>query len=126
MVIILGLLDKWRNRETKARLREENRRLKEQLFVEYKSETPRFRKPIDVKKLMSSCTRRYGFPDDKHIRENLAIELIREIENYLIINKTLDHDTGCENFTATLYIVDYNDSLSNDGWCDDEDVNIIG
>lgn len=116
----------WRNRETKEKLRTENRRLKEQLLTEYKSEIPRFRKPVYVKKLMSACTRRYGFPDDKHIRENLAIELIREIEKCLIINKTLNHDTGCENFTASLYIVDYNDSLENDNWCDDEDVNIIG
>lgn len=122
----MGLRSWWRNRETKAKLREENRRLEEQLFAECKSKTPRFRRPIDVKKVMSSCTRRYGFPDDKHIRENLAIELIREIENCLIVNKTIDHDTGCENFTATLYIVDYNDSLSNDNWCDDENVNIIG
>lgn len=122
----MGLRSWWRNRETKEKLREENRRLEEQLFAECKSETPRFRRPVDVKKIMSSCTRRYGFPDDKHIRENLAIELIREIENCLIVNKTIDHDTGCENFTATLYIVDYNDSLSNDNWCDDENVNIIG
>ena len=122
----MNLLDKWRSRETKEKLREENRRLKEELLAEYKSKIPQFRKSVDVKKLMSSCTRRYGFPDDKHIRENLAIDLIREIENYLIINKTLDHDTGCEKFTATLYIVDYKDSLSNDDWCDDEDINIIG
>ena len=122
----MGLRSWWRNRETKEKLREENRRLKEQLLNEYKSEIPRFRKPVDVKKLMSSCTRRYGFPDDKHIRENLAINLIREIENYLIINKNIDHDTGCENFTATLYIVDYNDSLSSNDWCGDDDVNIIG
>lgn len=122
----MRLLSWWRNRETKQRLREENRRLKEQLLAEYKTETPIFRKPVDVKKLMSSCTRRYGFPDDKHIRENLAINLIREIENCLIINKTLDHDTGYEIFTATLYIVDYNDSLSSNDWCGDDDVNIIG
>lgn len=122
----MGLRSWWRNRETKDKLREENKRLKEQLLTEYKSEIPKFRKPVDVKKLMSSCTRRYRLPDDKHIRENLAIDLIREIENYLIINKTFDRDTGCENFTATLYIADYKDSLSNDDWCDDEDVNIIG
>ena len=123
----MGLRSWWRNRETKEKLREENKRLKEQLLTEYKSEIPKFRKPVDVKKLMSSCTRRYRFPDDKHIRENLAINLIREIENYLIINKSIDHDTGCENFTATLYIVDYNDSLSGNDWCDDDDdVNIIG
>lgn len=122
----MGLRSWWRNRETKEKLREENKRLKEQLLTEYKSEIPKFRKPVDVKKLMSSCTRRYRFPDDKHIRENLAINLIREIENYLIINKSIDHDTGCENFTATLYIVDYNDSLSGNDWCGDDDVNIIG
>lgn len=109
----MGLRSWWRNRETKEKLREENRRLKDQLLAEYKSEIPRFRKPVDVKKLMSSCTRRYRLPDDKHIRENLAIDLIREIENYLIINKSIDHNTGCEIFTATLYIADYNDSLSS-------------
>ena len=122
----MGLRSWWRNRETKEKLRKENRRLKEQLLTEYKSEIPKFRKPVDVKKLMSSCTRRYRFPDDKHIRENLAINLIREIENYLIINKSIDHDTGCENFTATLYIVDYNGSLYGNDWCGDDDVNIIG
>lgn len=122
----MGLQSWWRNRVTKEKLRKENRRLKEQLLAEYKSETPIFRKPVDVKKLMSSCTRRYRLPDDKHIRENLAINLIREIENYLIINKSIDHDTGCENFTATLYIVDYNDSLSGNDWCGDDNVNIIG
>ena len=125
-MIILGLLYKWRNRETKAKLRKENKWLKEQLLNEHKSEIPRFEQSVKIKKLMSTCTRRYRFPDDKHIRENLAIELIREIENYLIINKTFDRDTGCENFTATLYIADYKDSLSNDDWCNDEDVNIIG
>lgn len=122
----MGLRSWWRNRETKEKLRKENRRLKEQLLTEYKSEIPKFRKPVDVKKLMSSCTRRYRLPDDKHIRENLAINLIREIENYLIINKSIDHDTGCENFTATLYIVDYNGSLYGNDWCGDDDVNIIG
>lgn len=122
----MGLRSWWRNRETKEKLREENRRLKEHLLAEYKSEIPRFRNYVDIKKLMSSYTMRYGLPDDKHVRENLAINLIREIENYLIINKTLDRDTGCENFTATLYIVDYNDALSSNDWCGDDDVNIIG
>ena len=122
----MGLRSWWRNRVTKEKLREENRQLKEQLLAEYKSETPIFRKPVEVKKLMSSCIKRYGLPDDKHIRENLAINLIQEIENYLIIDRTFDHDTGCENFTATLYIVDYANSLSNDGWYGDDDVNVIG
>ena len=122
----MGLRSWWRNRETKEKLREENRRLKEQLLEEYKSDVPCFEQSVKIKKLMSTCTRRYGFPDDKHIRENLAIELIREIEKYLIIHKTLNRNTGYENFTATLYIADYKDSLSNDDWCDDEDVNIIG
>lgn len=123
----MGIRSWWKNRDTKQKLREENRQLKEQLLTEYKSEIPRFRKPVEVKKLMSSYARKYEtFPDDKHVREDLAIELIREIENYLIINKTFDRDTGCENFTATIYIADYKDSVSNDDWCDDEDVNIIG
>ena len=123
----MGLQSWWRNRETKKKLREENKKLKEQLLGQHKSDAPCFEQIVKIKKLMSTCTRRYRFPpDDKHIRENLAIELIREIENYLIINKTFDRDTGCENFTATLYIADYKDSLSNDDWCDDEDVNIIG
>ena len=123
----MGIRSWWKNRDTKQKLREENRQLKEQLLTEYKSEIPRFRKPVEVKKLMSSYARKYEtFPDDKHVRVDLAIELIREIENYLIINKTFDRDTGCENFTATIYIADYKDSVSNDDWCDDEDVNIIG
>ena len=122
----MGLQSWWRNRETKKKLREENKKLKEQLLGQHKADVPCFEQSVKIKKLMSTCTRRYRFPDDKHIRENLAIELIREIENYLIINKTFDRDTGCENFTATLYIADYKDSLSNDDWCDDEDVNIIG
>ena len=104
----------WKNRETKQKLREENRQLKEQLLAEYKSEYPRFRKSVEVKKLMSSCTRRYEtLPDDKHVRENLAINLIHEIENYLVVDKTFDYNTGFEIFTATLYIADYNDALVN-------------
>lgn len=110
----MGLRSWWRNRETKEKLREENRRLKEQLLTEYKSEIPRFRKPVEVKKLMCSYARRYKtFPDDKLIREYLAIDLIREIESYLVVDKTFDHNTGCEIFTGTLYIADYNDVLSN-------------
>ena len=46
----MGLQSWWRSRETKEKLREENRRLKEQLLEEYKSEIPRFRKPVEVKK----------------------------------------------------------------------------
>ena len=122
----MGLQLWWRNRETKKKLREENKKLKEQLLDQHKSDVPCFEQSVKIKKLMSTCTRRYRFPDDKHIRENLAIELIREIEKYLIIHKTLNRNTGYENFTATLYIADYKDSLSNDDWCDDEDVNIIG
>ena len=123
----MGLRSWWRNRETKEKLREENRRLKEQLLAEYKSETPIFRKPVEIKKLMSSYTRKYEtLPNDENLRENLAISLLHEIENYLVVDKTFDYNTGCENFTATLYIADYKDSLSNDDWCDDEDVNIIG
>ena len=103
----MGLQSWWRNRETKKKLREENKKLKEQLLDQHKSDVSCFEQSVKIKKPMSTCTRRYRFPDDKHIRENLAIELIREIENYLIINKTFDRDTGCENFTATLYIADY-------------------
>ena len=122
----MGLQLWWRNRETKKKLREENKKLKEQLLGQHKSDVPCFEQSVKIKKLMSTCTRRYRFPDDKHIRENLAIELIREIEKYLIIHKTLNRDTGYEDFTATLYIADYKDSLSNDDWCDDDDINIIG
>lgn len=125
----MGLRSWWRNRETKEKLREENRRLKEQLLTEYKSEIPRFRKPLEVKKLMSSYRRRYGTSGHeyyKYIREALATDLTQAIEKYLIINKTLHRDTGYEDFTATLYIVDYNDSLSSNDRCGDDDVNIIG
>ena len=113
---------------TKEKLREENRRLKEQLLEEYKSRIPRFRKPVEVKKLMSFY-RKYGATGHeyyKYIREALTTDLIQEIEKYLIIHKTLNSDTGYEDFTATLYIADYKDSLSNDDWCDDDDINIIG
>lgn len=124
----MGLRSWWRNRETKEKLREENRRLKEQLLTEYKSEIPRFRKPVEVKKLMSSYRRcgTSGHEYYKYIREALATDLTQAIEKYLIINKTLHRDAGYEDFTATLYIVDYNDSLSNDNWGDEEEVNIIG
>lgn len=124
----MGLRSWWRNRETKEKLREENRCLKEQLLAEYKSEIPRFRKPVEVKKLMSSY-RRYGTSGHeyyKYIREALATDLTQAIEKYLIINKTLHHDAGYEDFTATLYIVDYNDSSSSNDRCGDDDVNIIG
>lgn len=125
----MGLSSWWRNRETKKKLREENSQLKEQLLAEYKSETPIFRKPVEIKKLMSFY-RKYGATGHeyyKYIREALATDLIQEIEKYLIIHKTLNRDTGYEDFTATLYIADYKDSLSNDDWCDDDDdVNIIG
>lgn len=124
----MGLRSWWRNRETKEKLREENRCLKEQLLAEYKSEIPRFRKPVEVKKLMSSY-RRYGTSGHeyyKYIREALATDLTQAIEKYLIINKTLHRDAGYEDFTATLYIVDYNDSSSSNDRCGDDDVNIIG
>ena len=121
----MGLQLWWRNRETKKKLREENKKLKEQLLGQHTSDVTCFELSVTIKKQRSTCTRRYRFPDDKHIRENLAIELIREIEKYLIIHKTLNRDTGYEDFTATLYIADYKDSLSNDDWCDD-DINIIG
>lgn len=110
----MGLRTWWRNRETKEKLREENRRLKEQLLTEYKLEIPRFRKPVEVKKLMSSYTRKYEtLPDDKNIRENLAISLLREIENYLVVDKKIDYNTGFVIFIATLYIADYNDAFLN-------------
>lgn len=124
----MGLRSWWRNRETKEKLREENRCLKEQLLAEYKSEIPRFRKPVEVKKLMSSY-KRYGTSGReyyKYIREALATDLTQAIEKYLIINKTLHRDAGYEDFTATLYIVDYNDSSSSNDRCGDDDVNIIG
>ena len=110
----MGLRSWWRNRVTKEKLREENRRLKEQLLEEYKSEIPRFRKPVEVKKLMSFYTRKYEtLPNDENLRENLAISLLHEIENYLVVDKTFDYNTGFEIFTATLYIADYNDALVN-------------
>lgn len=125
----MGLCSWWQNRETKIKLREENRRLKEQLLVKYKSEVPIFRKPIEVKKIMSTYRRRCGTSGHgyyKYIREALATDLVREIEKYLIINKTLNRDAGYEDFTATLYIADYKDSLSSNDWCGDDDVNIVG
>lgn len=124
----MGLRSWWRNRETKEKLREENRCLKEQLLAEYKSEIPRFRKPVEVKKLMSSYRRcgTSGHEYYKYIREALATDLTQAIEKYLIINKTLHRDAGYEDFTATLYIVDYNDSSSSNDRCGDDDVNIIG
>lgn len=124
-MIILGLLYKWRNRETKAKLRKENKWLKEQLLNEHKSEIPRFEQSVKIKKLMSTYTRRYGFPDDEHIREHLAMNMINEIKNCLVINKTIDCDTGRETLLATLYIADYNDTLSSKNW-DRDDVNIVG
>ena len=121
----MGLRTWWKNRETKEKLREENKRLKEQLLTEYKSEAPIFEKTVKVKKLMSSYTRRYEtLPDDKNMRENLTISLIHEIENYLVVDKTFNNNTGCVIFTGTLYIADYNDALSNNDQSDDE--NIIG
>lgn len=121
----MGLRSWWKNRETKERLREKNKRLKEQLLAEYKSEIPRFRKPVEVKKLMSSYARKYEtFPDDKHIREYLAISLIHEIENYLVVDKAFDYDTGSEKYTATLYIASYNHALLDNKCCDDENINI--
>ena len=113
-MIILGLLDKWRNRETKARLREENKRLKEQLFVEYKSNIPIFDKPMRITTNMCYCIRPlFSDVNDDEVAEMLAQDFVRVIKDHMIIKTELEPSSGNTKYIATLYIADYEGAETN-------------
>lgn len=99
----MNLIEKWKNRETKKRLREENTRLKAEIEVLHKIPKP----PVctverNVQKICATWGVKKGMPSEivKH-------ELLHELMAYLSDFVEYDFDKngyGEENYTATLYV----------------------
>lgn len=112
--MLLNLLSMWKNRETKAKLREENKQLRKELSALYKSHVPIFDKSLRItsnrwyyiKHLFSDVS-------DNEITEMLAQDFVPIIKEHMIIETEFDMHSGNTTYIATLYIADYEDEKKN-------------
>ena len=102
----MGLRSWWRNRETKEKLREENKQLRRELSASYKSNIPIFDKPMRITTNMCYCIR----PLFSDVNDD---EFVRVIKDHMIIKTKLEPNSGNTKYIATLYIADYEDAETN-------------
>lgn len=110
----MGLRSWWRNRETKEKLREENKQLRRELSASYKSNIPIFDKPMRITTNMCYCIRPlFSDVNDDEVAEMLAQDFVRVIKDHMIIKTELEPSSGNTKYIATLYIADYEGAETN-------------
>lgn len=102
----MNLIDKWKNRETKKKLREENIRLKEQLALKITYHNPivTVERNIQCIQFKQRVQFEHGVPTD-YIKESLAYGILEEIRPFIEYDF---HDSpvyGETIYSGTIYIV---------------------
>ena len=101
----MNLLEKWKNRETKKKLREENIRLKAEIEVHMKTPYPVCTVERNVQKVCARIS--YSGMESRLPSEMIKYELKRKLMENIESFIEYDFDKngyGEENYTAILYI----------------------
>ena len=101
----MNLLEKWKNRETKKKLREENIRLKAEIEVHMKTPYPVCTVERNVQKVCARIS--YSGMESRLPSEMIKYELKRKLMENIESFIEYDFDKngyGEENYTAILYV----------------------
>lgn len=105
----MNLIEKWKNRETKKKLREENIRLKAKLEANLKSSFPVVTINHNIQKVkfsmeVNQIDLEHGIPTE-YIKRNIANGILEYIEPFIEYNFCDSTEYGGKIYTGTLYIV---------------------
>ena len=102
----MNLIEKWKNRETKKKLREENLRLKEQLKVDAKNT---FALSIENKRIEKLCVTHQLPPTDNipsdYIKRRAEQDLLYQILPYIDYKISDGGTLGGKAYSVTVYVV---------------------
>ena len=102
----MNLIEKWKNRETKKKLREENIRLKTEIEMIHKIPKP----PVctverNVQRIRSRfAIRRNDMITSDYAKEKVKQDLLEYISPFIEWELNYDHETGYEILSGTLYV----------------------
>ena len=104
----MNLIDKWKNRETKKKLREENIRLKEQLKCNLKNSLPVITVNRNIQKVKFSLEvnqrdLEHGIPIE-YIKRNIVNGIAEHIEPFIEYNFCDSTEYVGKIYTGTLFV----------------------
>ena len=78
----MNLIEKWKNRETKKKLREENKRLKEMLFPQWKNPALVRHRQVKLEKVSAITTVPKYIPEN-YINSNLSQKIAEKVSPFM-------------------------------------------
>ncbi|OUO77914.1 hypothetical protein B5F53_11915 [Blautia sp. An249] len=101
----MNLIEKWKNRETKKSLREENIRLKAQVEMLHRVKPPVCTVERNVQRIRSALTiRQDDIMTADYAKEKVKHGLLQYISPFIDWDIEDDYETGNKILTGTLYV----------------------
>lgn len=106
----MNLIDKWKNRETKKKLKEENIRLKVQLEMQFKMQSPMFKVARNIQQIKGEfhttfCGEKYIPVEfrEQIAKEQITQDMMRYIEPFIEYDFK-SNSAGGMDYIGTLYV----------------------
>ena len=102
----MNLIEKWKSRETKKNLREENARLKTEIEMLHKiRKSPVCTVERNIQRIRSCFSiRRDDMMTSDYAKEKVKHDLLEYISPFIEWELNYDHETGSEILTGSLYV----------------------